>query len=196
MSLYRIVQEYVLARQIIIHRGSESISGEVFGGALEHIRRWKINTREDRAHKVSHHRLHPEEHTLAALILAYAGSEATNPRDRVYALLHLAIDVTSEDFVVDYEKSVLEILFEVSLFLCWNYRHKQDFDLFATLSSLRFSLDCTEIANHPSFALVDVYLGRLENSLLLRRKQEVVFNSFKQVIGIRAGDGEPTGMYD
>jgi hypothetical protein len=64
------------------------------------------------------HRASRGSPTLAQLIQGYSRSEATDPRDKIYAILHLASDITSDSFVVDYKKSMLELYFDMALFFC------------------------------------------------------------------------------
>ena len=60
-------------------------------------------------HRTDLHQTVNPRHTLANLIEAFRGSESRDPRDKIYALLGLAIDCQEDEMTVDYSKSLFEV---------------------------------------------------------------------------------------
>lgn len=72
--------------------------------------------------------------------------KVTDPRDRLYASLHLATDCDPGDFVIDYEKSLSEIFTEIAVFIA--RKHKSL--MFLPQSGLRKEED-PRLVNMPSW---------------------------------------------
>jgi hypothetical protein len=119
-----IVQELALARDAVIHCGGWSLPWDLFQSvyqyvitdlALSHILRPLVP--ENPANYMlmlewtlynTHHAIHQ---SLSALLLRHVTTEATNPRDKVYALCGLADDVRAArvKLVPDYNKDVPQV---------------------------------------------------------------------------------------
>lgn len=119
-----IVQEYLLARKTRVHCGSNSIDGVVFDGALTHVlnhiaeqlpevhpitRRNVLLISKSPGFRLSNCRSYPKSRTLLELLGICKDSEACKPRDRLYALLGLAIDAPGDQrryaMLIDYRST-------------------------------------------------------------------------------------------
>jgi hypothetical protein len=178
-----IVQEYVLARKLLIHHGYNSISGEVFDLALNHLYYWRGNTPAP-AMVVSRHRTARAALPLANLIRIYHDSLSTDPRDKVYALLGLASDVADKGFAADYNKSNLEVLFDVAVSLCTTWVDGGKYGVVNALIDLEQSL---QLQGAEGFREVFLYFRDIEKGLQSGSKEKIDFLTLQQVITANKG---------
>ncbi|KAF4628036.1 hypothetical protein G7Y89_g10116 [Cudoniella acicularis] len=117
--------EYLLAKKTTIHAGYDSIDGSIFDGALPYvmnqlveklprvpdkIRDSVFNIAISPGIGISRRRLHGKQQTFLELLDVCKYSEASNPRDKIYALLGLASDLPQGYHqVIDYDLSVFKI---------------------------------------------------------------------------------------
>jgi len=137
-----IVQEFVLARELILHCGDQSISWNEFSTSLEQIRTLKINKYSDvleylletatnnvdsvnesvgaKIVSMRDRAVTGRKHRLLELFESTKNSKCCDRRDRVFALLGLASDVHEDSIVVDYTRSAIAIQADVMNF----FRHQ------------------------------------------------------------------------
>jgi len=128
-----VIQEFVLAREIIIHCGGSTMNANDLQKFLSlvpssmydhHIpieeARFSRQINNSRGAQLSNqrylHRTVGSNRTLMNLISRHEDCEATDCRDKIYALLGLAVDVGPGDIVVDYNKQLSEIWKDVVWF--------------------------------------------------------------------------------
>ncbi|KAF4628502.1 hypothetical protein G7Y89_g9643 [Cudoniella acicularis] len=136
-----IVQEYVLAKSKTIHCGKHILGAEYLEGkhlfgteyfeiALAFILKLDIDRHPD-INPLAKDSISRVQTSSGALIIKYAipwlstrrsllellvackNSKASEPRDKIYALLGLAWDILHFDFKIDYSKPISEIKFDV-----------------------------------------------------------------------------------
>jgi hypothetical protein len=178
-----IVQEYVLARKLLIHHGYSSISGEVFDLALNHLY-YLRGSAPAPAMVVSRHRTARAALPLANLIRIYHDSLSTDPRDKVYALLGLASDVADNGIAADYNKSNLEVLFDVAVSLCTTWVEGGKCGVVNALTDLEQSL---QLRGVEGFREVFLYFSDIEKGLQSGSKEKIDFLSLQQVIAANKG---------
>ncbi|TVY15911.1 Heterokaryon incompatibility protein 6, OR allele [Lachnellula arida] len=66
-----------------------------------------------------------KQNTLQDLLWSYQGSSCSDPRDKIYGLLGLALDCQNEELEVDYSKSLFEIYKDVVNFYSKSYSSLQ-----------------------------------------------------------------------
>lgn len=130
-----ILQEIAFAREIDLHCGADSISwpqlailngmfreANVFsfdtwgGTSIGHI----TNAIAGNGPNLFQRFLPGEEHkklTLGKLLAKNRGMIATEPRDKVYSLLGLASNITPENFVIDYNRSIEQVFVDAAEFV-------------------------------------------------------------------------------
>lgn len=120
-----VVQEFVLAKELLLCYGSVQVAPHLFYQALIRLilSSLKHNPAEFEAIRSLHanqmfeHRSRGIAHNgyeLAALLTKYKNFEATELNDLVYVLLGLATDIETVGINVDYDSSFMEFLLEVS----------------------------------------------------------------------------------
>jgi len=128
-----IVQEFVLAGKVLLHYGRTSIDSRFLEVAVvlasndldapyerDEVDKLLFHLSKDgsQAGRLIGHRVGLEENSLGRLIYRYYAWKATDPRDMIYGIIRLAEDVTEDEIVIDYAKSVLEVKFDAALFFC------------------------------------------------------------------------------
>lgn len=130
-----IVQEYLLAQDIIMHCGWETISGRDLDMAFNSILQLKpkqhpeypsyfkefidrIN--DSTGKKIIESRLHMGKLTLADLIDATRSSKCQDPHDRIYAILGLADDASGfyRSIPIDYNTPI----FKLKMDIAWSFQ--------------------------------------------------------------------------
>ena len=144
-----IVQEVMLARQATIYCGSKNICWSSFESLVEDLQRISSRGREKHTPCVSSILASPaivigmaksawngELQPLTRLLQVYRDHEATNLRDKVYALLGLAHDRSS--IPIDYRISTRDLLIQVLLHACDSERSIYDKETMTSRNLLRF----------------------------------------------------------
>jgi hypothetical protein len=133
-----IVQEYILGREVVIHRGFCSIKGTTFNNALGLLANFNLQhplisyslaleyyiprINNSPGAKISARRHEGRNQTLAELLEACRFSKATLPQDKIYAILGLATDVPVGWIPLDYGKSLWRVKVDVGrFFTCAKY---------------------------------------------------------------------------
>lgn len=126
-----IVQEYLLARDIIIHCGREVIDGRDLDMAFNSILRLKPEQHPEypsyfkelieRINKSVGKRIIEKRHdrgkrALVDLLEATKHSKCVDPHDRIYAILGLASDISGHSFPVDYDRSIFKVKMDIAWF--------------------------------------------------------------------------------
>jgi len=128
-----VIQEFVLAREIIIQCGESTINANTLQKFLSLVpsplydhdipieeARFAKQINDSRGAQLSNqrhlHRTVGSNRTLMSLIGRHKECKATDCRDKIYALLGLAVDVGPGDIVVDYNKHLSEIWKDVVQF--------------------------------------------------------------------------------
>jgi hypothetical protein len=129
-----IVQEYLLAHNVVIHCGPDAIDGTIVDTILSHLAAPKDEKLADlpsyfseplgriRASpgtRICASRLQQKSKrpTLLELLNACKDSKCSEPRDRIYAILGLASDVQEGSIVIDYDRSIFKVQMDVLWFL-------------------------------------------------------------------------------
>jgi hypothetical protein len=135
-SRIRIVQEYILGRQVVIHWGFCTIEGTIFNNALalladfdpqQHpqisnslgLEYYTPRINNSPVAKISARHCEGRNQTLAELLEACRLSKATLPQDKIYAILGLATDVPMGWIPLDYGKSLWRVKVDVGRFFTY-----------------------------------------------------------------------------
>ena len=121
-----VVQEFHLAQSYEVRCGSKFVPGEKFGSALATITGFDdrhkycktIASSPANTHRVSREFRGSRLNTLARWLRVGLdlNSEATEPRDLIYAMLAVASDCNSSRIIPCYEKPLLDVYFEALAF--------------------------------------------------------------------------------
>ncbi|KAH8744240.1 heterokaryon incompatibility protein-domain-containing protein, partial [Hyaloscypha sp. PMI_1271] len=115
-----IVQEFLLARTVIVHCGFNHASaehlraaGHLYGFGVEagnrdlwNNRNLKIRIEESPGMRLLERRCDGLQQSIHDLLKACQGSKSSEPRDKIYALLGLASDMPKDAITVDYSISL------------------------------------------------------------------------------------------
>jgi len=176
-----IVQEYVLARKLVIHLGHYSMEGEEFDQALQRIQYLLRATPNALAPamKVSHHRTSHGTSSLATLVELYLLSQSTDNRDKIYALLHLSNDGAHKRLAIDYNKSLLEVAYDVFNFLFTKSSEAgKSFEVWQFIS-VRESLG---ISTDPNYQILLRYLRKIEKYQSTHKGLKFKLRTFQEIM--------------
>lgn len=137
-----IVQEFLLPIHTTLHCGSHSIDGTIFNGALHNL--MARTQRKDQLRFPGEFQVYLERilaspgmkmsekrgmdchyRTLVDLIDLTKKSKASDPRDRIYAILGLATDISADQILIDYNRSIFKLKMDV----VWFYQTKPNSSL-------------------------------------------------------------------
>jgi hypothetical protein len=145
-----VVQEIVLAKELVVHCGFDVATWSSFSRALQVYQAYdRIKSslpylfesqRSDRYY----------ECRFLNLLEAFQASKCTDPRDKVYGLLGLANDCGEEELVVDYSKTLYEVYRDVITFHSSRSRTQQ------SLLSPRSDLDVVRFSQMLQRSLQNV----------------------------------------
>jgi hypothetical protein len=159
-----IVQEYLLASEIVVQCGWDYMDGKRFGEAISKIGELaglktgnqpplppSIQTSLERITnspgiKICRQRDPNKERTLLELMETCKSSKSEDPHDRIFAILGLANDIPPEAIVVDYERSIFKIKMDVAWWYSTGSRLKSDRASVSRVCSLLDEIfeDCEE----------------------------------------------------
>ncbi|EHK23063.1 uncharacterized protein TRIVIDRAFT_222322 [Trichoderma virens Gv29-8] len=139
------IQELVLASNPLIVTRDSMISWDAFAKAVLELRmqfeayRMKTHHRDNQSienfyflhdMRQRHKKRRKQRHSLLELLFLTRGFQATDPRDKLFALVALAGDVLSSDWEVtpNYELSVAEVYHRFAL---WHLTRKRQFEVFS-----------------------------------------------------------------
>ncbi|KAL6691238.1 heterokaryon incompatibility domain-containing protein [Trichoderma pleuroticola] len=139
------IQELVLASNPIIVTRDSMISWNQFARAVVELRtqfdiyRMKTQHRDNQSienfyflhdMRQKHRKRRRQRHNLLELLFLTRGFQATDPRDKLFALVGLAGDVLSSDWEVtpNYDLSVAEVYHRFAL---WHLTRKRQFEIFS-----------------------------------------------------------------
>lgn len=158
------IQELVLASSAIIVTRDSMISWDKFTEAVLQLRAqfnsYRIKTQHQDDQSIEnfyflqdmrerHKKRRKERHKLLELLFLTRGFQATDPRDKLFALVGLAGDVLSSDWEVtpNYDLSVSEVYHRFAL---WHLNRKRQFEIFSFSRSQAPSLSL-ELESLPSW---------------------------------------------
>ncbi|KAL6796302.1 heterokaryon incompatibility domain-containing protein [Trichoderma sp. SZMC 28013] len=158
------IQELVLASNPLIVTRDSMISWDQFAGAVLELRtqfdtyRMKTQHRDDQSlenfyflhdMRQKHKKKRSQRHNLLELLFLARGFQATDPRDKLFALVGLAGDVLSSDWEVtpNYDLSVAEVYHRFAL---WHLTRKRQFEIFSFGGGQSLALS-TELESLPSW---------------------------------------------
>jgi hypothetical protein len=120
-----IIQEFVLAQEVVVHCGKNKINWAYLEAILFQFQKQLYNPEEGipwesippfLAERVNAgRRSGVQSESLMRLLQLFAVSKSTDPRDKVYALIGLSFDA-KDNFVVDYAKDLEEVKRDVAVF--------------------------------------------------------------------------------
>ncbi|KAH8767525.1 heterokaryon incompatibility protein-domain-containing protein [Hyaloscypha finlandica] len=142
-----IVQEYLSAREVVIHYGRHSFDNRhssdnwrrfgTFDEGLSGIARIKSNhpglppylpeilerIKASPGMRISRARLEGGHPTLLELLETCKTSKSSVPHDRIYALLGVASDISEDSIPVDYDRSIFKVKMDVAWFIQSRPKH-------------------------------------------------------------------------
>lgn len=119
-----IIQEVANAREGLVYCGAVSVSAKAFvlGAKLLNIPRGNDGWLRRRSVRVldlmsgSSREIHNQD--LYSLLLEYRYAEATDERDKVYALLGVCTDTQIHNFKIDYGKPIRDVILDTISYIC------------------------------------------------------------------------------
>jgi hypothetical protein len=149
-----IVQEYLLASEIIVQCGWDYMDGKRFGKAISKIGELaELKTGNQTlppsiqtSLEICRQRHSHGKRTLLELMETCKSSKSEDPHDRIFAILGLANDVSREAIVVDYERSIFKVKMDVAWWYSTRSRLKSDRASVSRVCSLLDEIfeDCEE----------------------------------------------------
>ncbi|OPB36197.1 hypothetical protein A0O28_0109730 [Trichoderma guizhouense] len=139
------IQELVLASNPLIVTRDSMISWDQFAGAVLALRTqfdtYRMKTQRQNNQSIEnfyflhdmrqkHKNKRSQRHNLLELLFLTRGFQATDPRDKLFALVGLAGDVLSSDWEVtpNYDLSLAEVCYRFAL---WHLTRKRQFEIFS-----------------------------------------------------------------
>ncbi|KAH6972338.1 heterokaryon incompatibility protein-domain-containing protein [Ilyonectria sp. MPI-CAGE-AT-0026] len=157
------IQEVVLAKKPVVLSGNSSVEWETFVNAGRWVRNNSFLRTTSREHTKTLEHLDVlqkmrdtrknthwlERHSLLQLVFLTRGFEATDPRDKLFALVGLASDVMSSDWEVtpDYDLSLSEVYRRFAL---WHLTRNRQVEVFS-LGTNRDLPSSEELETLPSW---------------------------------------------
>jgi ankyrin repeat protein len=173
-----IIQETANARKAEVICGSESVTTGIFAlmpsllGVSPMLHCQPILEILPGTHRDSS--WYSEKRNLSTMLMKFRKSEATDPRDKIYALFEISSDVSESGLLkADYEKSVKDAIFDTTLFLLNIKDSDGPFDCFLDWTLPQFFRNLNDLPNKVLECAVITGCSAIVKPLIMRNKVDL-----------------------